>query len=114
MKECYLEYNERHGLPVLNAENPLEPVRRLLDQLDGGEAQLTEIRRFSHKVPKLRGYTVIPMYRVEGVKKGKELTAPEYNGHYICEEYHGGLHPLLITPPEMVQPNPRHTEKTQI
>lgn len=106
-EEDLLDYSERHNLPVLNAADPTEEVRQLLEQSGRGEIVVKRVGMFEYKVPALRGFTVIPVYQIEKTEKADVDNPPAFDGDFICEEYHGGLHPMLIVPADMVEPTDR-------
>lgn len=97
--------DQRHGLPLLNADKPSQPVGTLLRMSKRGEVALEEVPLDAYRVPGLEGYTVIPQARIVVTDAGRKAgIKTDFEGHFVGEEFSGETHPLLLIPPDRVEP----------
>ena len=90
-----LDYQTRHGVPVVNAKRPTDEVQRLEAVVDSQQASLVPLGLLDYDVPELAGFTVRPVYRI---KHGTDEMPGEFDGRFIGEEFHSWPHPLLLLP----------------
>ncbi len=91
-----LHISERYGFPVLNTIAPSEVVLRLKTAIDEKRAFFTRVNHGTWiGTRQLRAMTVTFLYRIsyhDSAEPG------EFDGMFVGEEFHGGLHPLLLIP----------------